>query len=141
MQNNFCYLIYKFWKFHWDQACMASATASKTIGGQIKNLHKKSLCIDSPDLIPVLLDFGIKVTGFWKVVLVPRHFPAFTLIFIKIHEVIWIISETKTMPFFNFVSHETKSMILRKFWVWPPSVFEAVAEAIHNWSQWNFQNL
>ena len=43
--------------------------------------------------------------------------------------------------FFNFVSHETKSMILCKFWVWPPSVFEAVAEAILGWPQWIFQNL
>ena len=39
MQNNFFYLIHKFWKFHWDQACMASATASKTLGGQTQNLR------------------------------------------------------------------------------------------------------
>ena len=39
MQNYFFYLIHKFWKFHWDQACMASATASKTLGGQTQNLR------------------------------------------------------------------------------------------------------
>ena len=104
-----------------------------------KITHK--VIMDSPYLIPVLLDFGIKVTGFWKVVLVSRHFSVWYLQCQKIHEIHWMISETKTITFSNFVSHDTKSMILRKFWAWPPGVFEAVAEAILTWSQWNFQNL
>ena len=37
--NLLSYLAHISRKFHWDQASMASATASKAVGGQVKDLH------------------------------------------------------------------------------------------------------
>ena len=43
------------------------------------------------------------------------------------------------IPFVNTHSYESKTMIVCKFWTFPPTPFEAVAETILAWSQWNFQ--
>ena len=37
--NLLSYLAHISRKFHWDQASMASATASKAVGGQVQILH------------------------------------------------------------------------------------------------------
>ena len=42
------------------------------------------------------------------------------------------------IPFVNTHSYESKTMIVCKFWTFPPTPFEAVAETILAWSQWNF---
>ena len=40
--------------------------------------------------------------------------------------------------FVNTVPHESKTMIICKFWTLLPTAFEAVAETIFAWSQWKF---
>ena len=50
---------------------MASATASKAIGGQLQNLHTK-WC--SPDLGPVLLHHDSEINGLGKVFHVQKTF-------------------------------------------------------------------
>ena len=112
---------------------MASATAYKTIGGQIQNLHTKWLWIH----LIWFLCFNIMVVkskAYEKFFMTKRHFSVWDLQFFKIQEVIWIKSLKLKLTF----CQESKTMIACKIWTWPPSAFEAVAEAILAWSQWNF---
>ena len=73
---------------------MASATASKAIGGQIQNLHTN---MNSHDLIPVLLHYDSEINGLRRVVLVQKTFSSLIFaIFQKyFQEYLDQISETK----------------------------------------------
>ena len=48
--------------------------------------------------------------------------------------------DTKIQKHWNQIRRIHNNFVC-KFWIWPPIVLEAVAEAILAWSQWNFQNL
>ena len=141
MQNNFFYLIHKFWKFHWDQACMASATASKTLGGQTQNL------CNIIDLVSWETKLKKKMHSFSL-----RNYSNNIMDFFKTQILNWKMSwdkkifskdsnfDTKIQKHWNQIRRIHNNFVC-KFWIWPPIVLEAVAEAILAWSQWNFQNL
>ena len=140
MQNNLFYLIHKFWKFHWNQASMASATASKTLEGQTQNLRN-------------IIDLVSGETKLKKgIVLVSEIIQITSWIFFKKQILNWKMSwdkknfskaskfDTKIQKHWNQIRRIHK-VFACKFLIWPPIILEAVAEAILAWSQWNFQNL
>ena len=69
---------------------MASAPASKAIGGQIQNLHTK---MKSHDLIPVLLHYDSEINCLRRLVLVQKTFSS--LIFAIFQKYLDQISEIK----------------------------------------------
>ena len=126
-------LTHIFRNFHWDHASMIWATASKAIGGQVQNLHTYWSWIH----LIWLLWFWImivKAMAYENLFLSKRHFQVWYLQLFKIHEFIWGLK----IPFVSTHSYESKTMIVCKFWTFPPTPFEAVAETIFAWSQWKF---
>ena len=117
---------------------MTSATASKTIRGQIQNLHS---------YISLLL-WRTRLT---KPAFQPQRFHSNNLIdFGKIQ--MWkrkkylciIITFQKNVIFIVFIQKHwnqqsrNNNQHLSKFWTWPLIALEAVAEVMNKWSQWNF---
>ena len=140
MQNNFFYLIHKFWKFHWDQACMASATASKTLGGQTQNLCNIIDLVSWETKLKKMHSFSLRnysnnIMDFFKTQILNWKMSWDKKIFSKDSNF-----DTKIQKHWNQIRRIHNNFVC-KFWIWPPIVLEAVAEAILAWSQWNFQNL
>ena len=127
------------WKFHWDQASMASATAFKAIGGQIQNLHfthyhcfvltrdniEKRHCFSLRGLI--------QITS-WN----------FENCRYQTEKCLW--TRSKFFKAINFTAVNQKkwnqskwihNQLVCKFWIWPRFALEAVDEAILPWSQRN----
>ena len=113
---------------------MASATASKAIGGQTQNFQYEFTWSDS-------CAFALWL---WNKLLMNSCASAKDMFQFDICNFSKSISLFDSnlwglkIPFVNTLSYESKPMIVCKFWIFPPTPFEAVAETILAWSQWKF---
>ena len=100
------------------------------------------LIMNSPDLSPVLLHYSSDINGLWKVFIFQKILSdLISSIFQKSIKLFESNPWDLNKSFVNTASHESKILIVCKFSTWPPTAFEAVAEAIHAWSLWKFQEV
>ena len=132
------YLTQISWKFHWDQAIMDWATASKALRGQIHNLHTYWLWIH----LNWFRFFWFTAVKLWvikkKLLLLKDIFQFDTCNFPNVMR----LFELNLWDWNNAFSYYClwwEQCEICKFWIWPLVTSMAVAEAMIAWSQWNFQ--
>ena len=131
---------YNLRNFHSNQSTMVSATASKTIRVWIQNLRTNWLWFHFIWLYCVEINI-VKMNINWKIFFSKIMFS--NLIPVTCQNLTKYLNKIcgdKTMVL-TMLSLWELNMMLCKLSLWPPNVFETVAEAMVHWLEWKFQRL